>query len=102
MFKKYHLTQSIATAVNFSIYQNNFENCFSKAHFQNCSKIKKNSYIFQKKNSYISENGTPYKNILIFQEGTFWTRKIKKTCSEKISYISGNGTLKLKIKKNMF
>ena len=28
-----------------------------------------------------------------YQEGTFQTRKIKKTHSEKISYISGNGTL---------
>ena len=27
-----------------------------------------------------------------FQEGTFQTRKIKITRSEKVSYISGNGT----------
>ena len=32
------------------------------------------------------------KKLLIFQEGTFWARKIKKDNSEKISYILGNGT----------
>ena len=30
--------------------------------------------------------------LFIFRVGTFWARKIKKTCLEKISYILGNGT----------
>ena len=33
-----------------------------------------------------------FKKLLVFQEGTFRARKLKKNNSEKISYISGNGT----------
>ena len=40
--------------------------------------------------SYILGNGSP-KNLLIFQEGTLRAQKIKKTHSEKTSYISENG-----------
>ena len=36
--------------------------------------------------SYILGNGNP-KNLLIFQEGTLRAQKIKKTHSEKTSYI---------------
>ena len=32
------------------------------------------------------------KKLLMFQEGSFRAQKIKKTDSEKISYILGNGT----------
>ena len=39
--------------------------------------------------SYILGNGSP-KNLLIFQEGTLRAQKIKKTHSEKTSYISEN------------
>ena len=45
-----------------------------------------------KKISYISGNETFLPHIfLIFQERTFRDRKVKKTRSEKISYISRNG-----------
>ena len=40
---------------------------------------------------YILGNGNP-KKLPIFQEVTFWARKVKRTHSEKMSYISGNGT----------
>ena len=69
-------------------------------------RVKTFLYFPQKRFSYISGNGTfkpPQKKFvtfpemelssLIFQEGSLQTRKIKRTHCEKISYISGNGTL---------
>ena len=41
------------------------------------------------------------KRILIFHEGTFQARKIKKTHSKKISYILGNGTFQPQLKKTL-
>ena len=41
--------------------------------------------------SYTSGNGK-HKKLLIFQKVTFQARKIKRTYSSKIPYISGNGT----------
>ena len=56
-------------------------------------KVRKSSYIFSKKCfSVILGNGTFFKKLLKFQEETFQAHKIKKTHSEKICYISGNGT----------
>ena len=57
---------------------------------------KKAFLIFQetespKKNFTFQESELSYFS-LIFQEATFGARKMKKTHSEKISYISGNGT----------
>ena len=52
-------------------------------------KIKKSSYIFSKKYFSVTlGNRTFLKKLLKFQEETFQAHKIKKTHSEKISYIS--------------
>ena len=57
------------------------------------TETRKKFVIFREmKLSYITGNGNPKKH-LIFQEVTFWARKVKNTHSEKTSYISGNGTL---------
>ena len=49
------------------------------------------SYIFSKELLLYFEKWNFFKKLLLFQEATFQAEK-KKKISEKISYISGNGT----------
>ena len=58
-----------------------------------CSpKIKKVLIFSQKKLFLCFGKQNLLKKLLVFQEVTFQVRKIKKTCSEKNCYISGNRT----------
>ena len=56
------------------------------------SRLNKFLYFLKKKLFLYFGKRNLLKKLLIFQEGTLRARKIKKTHSEKISFILGNGT----------
>ena len=66
--------------------------------FRETETLKKFFIFWEEKLSYISGNGNP-KKFLIFQEKIFRARKMKKSRSEKMSYIPGNKIVSPKYKK---
>ena len=66
--------------------------------FREMETLKKFPIFLEVRLSYISGNGNP-KKFLIFQEKIFRARKMKKSRSEKMSYISGNKIVSPKHKK---
>ena len=52
-------------------------------------------YFLKKSFSYITGNGTSFKKTSYISVSNFPTSKNKKTHSEKMYYISGNGTFRL-------